>query len=302
MLAWGSDTVGQLGNGTKSPGKDRPVHVKLPAGATATIAAAGCSHSLALTSAGLYGWGLNFYGQLGNGTTNNVTSTPVPIIIERRGPPLGKLVSLFAGCYHTYALFAKGAVLAWGFNGDGQLGNATLTDSDTPVSVALPSGASVKAISAGCNQGYAVTKSGLVLAWGLNAHGELGDGTLTNSDTPVTVRLPAGLTATAVCSPERWPSTPSRWCASHSATYGRAHAGRCAQAHRERGQRDDQDATPPRGPEYALDLAPDHRVAPDRRRADHRPTRRGGACPCPQRSAGGLGRERPRPAGQRHDQ
>jgi alpha-tubulin suppressor-like RCC1 family protein len=200
VLAWGADDQGQLGNGTStSADKDRPVHVKLPPGAKATIIAAGCSHSFALTSAGLYGWGLNNRGQLGDSTTTS-RSTPERITFLIRGQPLGKLVSLFAGCYQTYALYAKGALLAWGYNEFGELGNGSTADSDQPVRVQLPAETQVKTISAGCDQGYALTRSGQVLAWGVNFEGELGNGTLTSASTPAAVKLPAGLTATGVFS------------------------------------------------------------------------------------------------------
>jgi alpha-tubulin suppressor-like RCC1 family protein len=199
LLAWGSNQYGQLGNGSSTASSDVPVRVKLPAGATASIVSAGCYHSIALTSAGLFGWGLNASGQLGNGTTTG-SDVPVAISILRRGPPIGRPVSLFAGCYHTLVLFSKGALLAWGDDTYGQLGNGSTTSSDTPVSVHLSAGAHVRAISAGCYQSYAVTAAGQVLAWGYNGEGELGDGLLADADLPVIVRLPAGLTATATAS------------------------------------------------------------------------------------------------------
>jgi alpha-tubulin suppressor-like RCC1 family protein len=196
LLAWGYNGAGQVGDGTMKS-RAKPVHVKLPTGATTTIVAAGCSHSIALTSAGLFGWGLNTNGQLGNGTMQS-SDAPVPIIILRRGPPLGSVVALFAGCYHTLMLFSKGAVLAWGYNGDGQLGNGMTADSDKPVGVQVPTGDTVKSISAGCFDSYALTTTGQVLAWGLGTHGGLGTGNLGNSDVPVPVALPSGLAATAV--------------------------------------------------------------------------------------------------------
>jgi alpha-tubulin suppressor-like RCC1 family protein len=200
LLAWGFNSNGQLGNGNLTS-KDVPVRVNLPAGATASFAAAGCYHSIAMTSAGLYAWGRNAEGQLGDGSQVS-TSVPEQIVILRRGPPIGKLVSLFAGCYHTLALFAKGAVLAWGYNGYGQLGDGSVTTRSKPTGVMLPAGATVKAISSGCDTSYALTKAGQVLAWGLNGQGELGNGNTANSDLPVPVHLPAGLAATAVFSGE----------------------------------------------------------------------------------------------------
>lgn len=198
LLAWGYNKDGELGNGTTTS-SDIPVRVKLPSGATARIIAAGCYHSIALTSAGLFGWGRNDNGQLGNGTTTS-SDVPVPITFVRRGPPIGRPVSLFAGCFHTLVLFSKGAILAFGYNASGQLGNGTTTDSSTAVSVQLSAGAHVRAIGAGCYQSYAVTTAGQVLAWGENSDGELGDGLLTDATLPVIVRLPAGPTATAVAS------------------------------------------------------------------------------------------------------
>lgn len=200
LLAWGSNSSGDLGDGNLTS-KDVPVRVKLPAGATASFAAAGCYHSIAMTSAGLYAWGRNTEGQLGDGSQVS-TSVPEQILILRRGPPIGKLVSLFAGCFDTLALFAKGAVLAWGFNGFGQLGDGTTTNRLKPVGVMLPTGAKVKAIGSGCDTSYALTARGKVLSWGRNVEGELGIGSFTGADLPVPVHLPAGLAATAVFSGE----------------------------------------------------------------------------------------------------
>ncbi|NIL59822.1 cell wall anchor protein, partial [Salinispora arenicola] len=44
----------------------------------------------------------------------------------------------------------------------------------------------------------AASPPGTSLAWGDNAESQLGDGTTTNSSTPVTVDVPAGTTITAV--------------------------------------------------------------------------------------------------------
>jgi alpha-tubulin suppressor-like RCC1 family protein len=102
-------------------------------------------------------------------------------------PPGTKAKAIRAGCEHNLAITTDCRLLAWGFNGNGELGNGTTTDSDTPVQVKLPR---VKSISAGFEHSLAVTTKGKVLAWGSNSFGQLGDGTTTDSDTPVRVRLP----------------------------------------------------------------------------------------------------------------
>ena len=97
------------------------------------------------------------------------------------------------------ALTTTGKVLAWGLNGQGQLGDGTMTSSATPVRVKLLSGTTVRSIGAGCDHSLARTTSGRLLAWGDNHDGQLGDGTTVDaSDTPVRVKLPAGLAVIAI--------------------------------------------------------------------------------------------------------
>jgi len=197
LYAWGANGGGQLGDGTTA-GRTRPVRVKLPKGTEVKIASAGGADGLALTTSGqLYAWGHNAYGELGDGTTTG-RKTPVKINLSVPGPPIGKITSLFAGCFHSLALTSRGKVLAWGLNTNGQLGDGTTTERTTAVLTQLPAGTAVTAISAGCDYSLARTASGRVLAWGANGQGELGDGTTTDRDTPVMVLLATSLKAIAI--------------------------------------------------------------------------------------------------------
>ena len=85
-----------------------------------------------------------------------------------------------------------GAV-AFGFNGNGELGNGGITSSDAPVAVNQASEAA--AISAGGFHSLALLDNGTVRAWGYNGYGELGDGTDITSYAPVEVRGLQGVTA-----------------------------------------------------------------------------------------------------------
>ena len=54
------------------------------------------------------------------------------------------------------------------------------------------------AASAGGGFRLALTPAGRILAWGHNQFGQLGNGTMISTDTPVRVRIPAGLVASAL--------------------------------------------------------------------------------------------------------
>ncbi len=186
---WGSNGSLQLGDGDGTAvDSDAPVAVSgLSSGVTAITA--GGATACALTSAGsVECWGWNDDGELGDGTTTD-SDTPVAVSSLTSG-----VTAISAGYGHTCAV-TSGAAVCWGDNKDGELGDGTDTQSDTPVAVSgLSSG--VTAISASNGHNCALTSAGGVKCWGYNSDGELGDGTTTDSDTPVAVTgLSSGVTA-----------------------------------------------------------------------------------------------------------
>src|SRR5450756_2229802 len=190
--AWGYNVYGQLGNGTTT---NSSTPVAVTNGTSVTAIAGGASHSLALTSTGqVLAWGDNAYGELGNASITNST-TPVAVSL-----PSGTTVTAIAAGYnHSLALTSSGQVLAWGYNGDGELGTGNgTTNSSIPVAVSLPSGTTVTAIAGGGRHSLALTSTGQVLAWGYNGYGGLGNGTIFQNNTPVAVSLPSGTTVTAI--------------------------------------------------------------------------------------------------------
>ena len=192
VLAWGDNANGELGDGDTTE-SDVPVEVKLPSGTKVTAVAGGCFHSLALTSAGqVLAWGDNAYGELGDGKT---TQSDLPVKVKL--PAGSRVTAVSGGGHHGLALTSTGQVLAWGDNATGQLGDGKTTQSDLPVKVKLPAGSRVTAVSGGAHHSLALTFTGQVLAWGENG-GQLGDGNTTQSDVPVTAKLPSGTKATAI--------------------------------------------------------------------------------------------------------
>jgi len=94
--------------------------------------------------------------------------------------------SITTGAYHTCVLLGDGTVRCWGRNGQGQLGDGTLTNSATPVPVAGITG--VAAVSGGGSHTCALLRDGTVHCWGENADGQLGTSTAGEvSTTPVRV-------------------------------------------------------------------------------------------------------------------
>ena len=184
VYTWGSNSFGQLGNGTTATTPSGPAAV---AGLTDVVDVhGGREHIVALTSAGkVYTWGSNVEGQLGLGDSTN-RSVPTQVTLPCAG---SAVVAVQAGHNSTLALCGSGAVWAWGLNSDGQLGDGTRTLRRSPVQVKGITDA--VAIAAGRDMSYAIKADGTALAWGDNAFGEIGDGTTTDRLTPVPV---SGLT------------------------------------------------------------------------------------------------------------
>ena len=93
--------------------------------------------------------------------------------------------AISAGGQHTVYLKSDGRVFASGFNGEGQLGTESYTDSSTPVHVT--SLVNIQAIGAGTDFTLYLRADGRVFATGRNQYGQLGDGTNDGRNAPVEI-------------------------------------------------------------------------------------------------------------------
>jgi alpha-tubulin suppressor-like RCC1 family protein len=154
-----------------------------------TLISAGMDFSsCAIESGRAYCWGANNFGQLGDEST---TDSDVPVPGDISGVLAGKtLTQIAAGIFGNCALDTVGTAYCWGYNGDGELGNGSTTDSDVPVAVdtgGVLAGKTLTQVTAGGGTMCALDSSGAAYCWGNNGSGELGNGSTTDSSVPVAV-------------------------------------------------------------------------------------------------------------------
>lgn len=200
VRTWGANGFGQLGNGSTSDSHTPVKMAKFSNNLTAI--ATGGGHVLALdnTNGTVMAWGYNAYGQLGNNSTAS-SSTPVNVLLSGGTTHFSGVKAIAAGSQHSLALAGDDTVWAWGYNGFGQLGNNSTTNSPMPVQVKKAGGIAltgITAIAAGGDFSLALDGSGVVWAWGNNTKGQLGvSSTTSTSLTAVQVDSLTGITKIA---------------------------------------------------------------------------------------------------------
>ena len=199
VSCWGRNQRGQLGDGTTTNRNTPTQTSNLGAGRTAVAISSGNYHTCAiLDDASVSCWGSNDYGQLGDVTT---TSRYTPAQTSSLGTNRGA-VAISSGWGHTCALLDDTSVSCWGYNANGELGDGTNTNRDTPTQTSsLGIGRTVIAISSGYFHTCAILDDGSVGCWGRNNDDQLGDGTTTSRNTTTqTSSLGTGRTAVAISS------------------------------------------------------------------------------------------------------
>ncbi|MDG1549831.1 MAG: hypothetical protein P8Q94_07270, partial [Candidatus Poseidoniaceae archaeon] len=188
VSCWGYGDAGRLGHGSTSS-MNIPTETASLSPHQAIAISAGYDHTCAILDNGEVScWGMNNYGQLGDGTTIN-RNIPTQIQVS-----LGsKAVAISAGVRHTCAILDNGEVYCWGDNQYGQLGDGNEGfDSASPIpTLTLGTNRDAIAISAGRDHTCVILDNGDVSCWGNSGFGALGNGddadniysspTLTNS-------------------------------------------------------------------------------------------------------------------------
>lgn len=187
VWAWGLNHVGQLGDGTTSTTRAKPVRVSGLTDVKAILSENLSAYALKEDGT-VWAWGRNQDPSDNDRTLIPDRTSPAPVFgftdIE------SMVTGSWMGIVSLYGLRSDGTVWAWGDNHSGQLGDGSTSTRLSPVQVLGLNG--VVSIAAGERAAYAVASDGTLWAWGDNSSGQLGDGTQTDRLTPVRViGLPA---------------------------------------------------------------------------------------------------------------
>jgi len=186
LWVWGYGVAYQLGHvSNNNVSKSTPISVSL-AGPIKDVCF-GYQWQMVLKEDGtLWTIGSNSIGQLGinSGSASNFSTWS-------QVTPAKSYIAIATGCktqYGTgYAIDTNGVLWAWGEGTSGALGQNNNTNYSSPVSVVGLTGKTFVDVVAGNLQFWAITNTGEVWACGYNGNGELGDGTVTNRSSPVSV-------------------------------------------------------------------------------------------------------------------
>jgi len=182
--SWGKCHFGQLGHGEMDRNELVPRPIEALKGVRITAVAAGDSHAIAITPAGLvYTWGVGFYGCLGHGDESSVA---IPKLVDKLRDE--RIVSASGGAFHTLAVTDDGRLFVWGRDHCGQLGQKPMEmpnyamggkgtklvhlNQKVPVELKIPS--SCKMVSACDDHSLVLLDNHNVLSFGANDHGQLG--------------------------------------------------------------------------------------------------------------------------------
>lgn len=188
LHAWGTNSEGQLADGTRMSRTVPDIVATLPASTmTASVILDGYGGVYAVSSEGtLFAWGRNSYGRLGIGTSDDQY---LPARVKGI-PSDAKIADVLVYATRTYAIDTSGSVYGWGSNGT-LLGDGFPLEKDHAVHVFdLPDGTGQLQYAARNGNTFILARNGELFTWGDNSNGELGIGSSTASSTPTKVTFP----------------------------------------------------------------------------------------------------------------
>ena len=196
LYTWGRNSEGQLGNNSIAE-QLLPVRIM----DSASYISTGGLHSMAISGGELWVWGSNALGQIGTASTAMYIREPVRVLDSVQN------ISASKGNGFSLAVDRRGNLWGWGANDFGQLGHGAegeiyedipiqaIPIQAVPIQFDIPQAIQTNShnvpsqimAAAGYTHSLALTHDEVLWAWGYNSHGQLGDSTNVNRDTPVMI-------------------------------------------------------------------------------------------------------------------
>jgi len=187
LWCWGNNSAGQLGIGTTSH-QPKPQRVSHIDELDWYIVSSGKDHTCAIDSDYIgHCWGLNEFGQIGNGIALSTITAKRFDLSENWGSIDDngdlKMGSIDSGTLHSCALktdtfdTTKKTLWCGGINNFGQLGIGSTANQSAPVQIIGPDATAPlenwQYVSTGHFHSCAITDTGALYCWGKNSHGQL---------------------------------------------------------------------------------------------------------------------------------
>lgn len=189
VLAWGDNSNGHLGLGTKD-GLAHSNATKVPGLPSTIKSITTYQHDLAVTEDGkLWAWGGNAniqgnaYGEMGDGTQ-------LPHYSPVQSTLVDNVDQAAVGLYHTLLLLKDKTVMSVGGNTSLVLGYSTPAFV-SPTPQLIPGLSTIQSLVACGNDSAAVTADGTIYTWGDNLYGQLGLGSSIEPTSPALVPNPS---------------------------------------------------------------------------------------------------------------
>jgi alpha-tubulin suppressor-like RCC1 family protein len=126
----------------------------------------------------LYAWGRNGDGRIGIGSRS---------VVQRPAFVMDDVIAIAAGYSSSFAITNDGVLYGWGCNRYNQLG----FENDNPLVFnyvrPVPIMENIALVAPGVAHTLAVTRDGVLYAWGRNDAGQIGNGTRYNQATPIRI-------------------------------------------------------------------------------------------------------------------
>ncbi len=199
LYMWGKSIQGQVGNGSNDMAVKTPKEISFDSVEVNEIKNLGLGYSdtgvVVVDDSGqeyVYMWGDNGSGQLGTGDDVNQYKKPKKMLTLQEGETAKELS---VGAAHTGIVVEDSSnadyVYTWGLNSYGQLGLGNNDPQKVPAKINLNPNINynLTSLQAGVNNTFAVIKDSSnqdhLFTWGLNDHGQLGEGDGPDEFSPV---------------------------------------------------------------------------------------------------------------------